>query len=290
MWNRPAQGEVNFMTDNSTQSSSAEILMELGLQQYEARCFVALTRLSAGTAREISEVADVPRTRVYDAVEELEAEGLVDVHHSSPKRFRAIPVAQAVSLLRQRFDQRFENLLSGLEALEGVEAETPTSAPVWTTSGRTAVDGRAIELLDAATDEIILVVNDGETTSNRILKHLREASDRGVAVLVGTLTETAAERIQAAVPDVQFLKSELDWLRAPEDFSDEAVLGRIVVCDRSAVLLSSLNGTGAGAGVGVGEQHREHALWCDDIGNGLVLIVRRLLLAQLSTADGHRKR
>lgn len=50
-------------------------LEELGLTEYEARCFVALTRLSKGTAKEVSQVADVPRSRVYDTIERLERTG-----------------------------------------------------------------------------------------------------------------------------------------------------------------------------------------------------------------------
>ena len=51
------------------------MLQELGLREYEARCFVGLSRLPTGTAREISEVTEVPRTRVYEATRVLAAEG-----------------------------------------------------------------------------------------------------------------------------------------------------------------------------------------------------------------------
>lgn len=43
-----------------------EAVGSLGLKQYEAECFVALTRLSHGTAKKLSGLTDVSRTRVYD--------------------------------------------------------------------------------------------------------------------------------------------------------------------------------------------------------------------------------
>jgi hypothetical protein len=64
----PARDHVPMSTDTS-QQGPAEILEELGLQTYEAQCFVALTRMPHATAKELSEVSEVPRTRVYDAID-----------------------------------------------------------------------------------------------------------------------------------------------------------------------------------------------------------------------------
>ena len=61
---------------------AVRVLNELGLKEYEARCFVGLSRLDTGTAKKLSELTDVPRTRVYDAIRVLEAKG----HPSLVKR------------------------------------------------------------------------------------------------------------------------------------------------------------------------------------------------------------
>jgi uncharacterized protein YqgV (UPF0045/DUF77 family) len=44
---------------------------------------------------------EVTRT-VYDAVRMLKAQDLVEVHHSSPTQIRAVPVDEAIELLRDR--------------------------------------------------------------------------------------------------------------------------------------------------------------------------------------------
>ena len=64
-----------------------EQLEQFGLSAYAARTFVALASLGTGTAREVSRVSEVPRTQVYDAVDELHDRGLVDVRNASPKEF-----------------------------------------------------------------------------------------------------------------------------------------------------------------------------------------------------------
>ena len=65
-------------------SAAIEQLERFGLSTYAARTFVALVMLGTGTAKDVSRVSEVPRTRVYDAIEELQGVGLVDVQQASP--------------------------------------------------------------------------------------------------------------------------------------------------------------------------------------------------------------
>ena len=69
------------MSTEDTLNKAVTALQELGLKEYEAQCFVGLSRLPSGTAKQLSEITDVPRTRVYDAIRLLEAQGLVEVQH-----------------------------------------------------------------------------------------------------------------------------------------------------------------------------------------------------------------
>lgn len=102
------------MTDTIEQEEAVEPLTRLGLTEYEARCFVALSGLGSGTAKEISEASDVPRTRVYDVARALEAKGLLEIQHTNPKRFYAVPVDHAVDLLRQECQSRVETMRKAL--------------------------------------------------------------------------------------------------------------------------------------------------------------------------------
>ena len=69
------------------QSAAVEQLEQFGLSGYAARTFVALASFGTGTARDVSQVSEVPRTRVYDAIDELHDQGLVDIQQSSSKQF-----------------------------------------------------------------------------------------------------------------------------------------------------------------------------------------------------------
>jgi sugar-specific transcriptional regulator TrmB len=267
------------MDQDTAFTTAIETLEALGFKHYEAACFAALTRISQGTAKELSDLTDVPRTRVYDAVEQLHDEGLVDVHQSSPKQFRAIPITAATALLRQRFDARFTRLQTSLDALESIEGESlATDANVWTTTGRDAITRRVIEHLDQADDEIMLIVNDESVVTDRLLDRVRAAHDRGVTISVGPLSASIHERLTAALPDGTLFTSDLDWLQPADE--DEDALGRLLLVDRETLLVSSL------------ETHSpatESALWSKGSATGLVVIARRLLANGLDADDRLRE-
>jgi sugar-specific transcriptional regulator TrmB len=104
--------------DADTQREQAvEQLTELGLGLYAARTFVALTTLSGGTAVEVSRTADVPRTRVYDAAEELADMDLVDIEESTPREFTPVDSDEAAARFIDEYQSRVETLRTALSAL-----------------------------------------------------------------------------------------------------------------------------------------------------------------------------
>ena len=96
---------------------AVEQLTELGLGLYAARTFVALTELSGGTAVEVSHTADVPRTRVYDAAEELAEMDLVDVEESTPREFTPVDSDEAAARFIEEYQNRVEALRVALSEL-----------------------------------------------------------------------------------------------------------------------------------------------------------------------------
>src|SRR6056297_4042684 len=102
------------MDTDANVEEAIEVLQQLGLKEYEARCFVGLTRLKTGTAKKLSELTEVPRTRIYDAIRVLEAQGLVEIQHSSPQRFRAVSLEEATETLRDQYEARVERLATAL--------------------------------------------------------------------------------------------------------------------------------------------------------------------------------
>jgi len=252
------------MSGDQVQEEAVAELQQFGLKEYEAESFVGLTRLETGTAKTLSQITDVPRTRVYDAVRVLESKGLVEIHHSSPRQFRAVPLEEALATLRDQYETRLERVETSLESLEAVDsAEQGPDQEVWSITGPTAIDNRLTDLLEAATDEVVLVVGDPSVLSADLQASLR-AVGSDADLLVGTLGASLRDRLRAEVPDARTFTSGLEWLQGEDT---EARIGRLLLVDRSALLVSAI----------YPETGEERAVFSSGIGNGFVIIARRLM-------------
>ncbi|GAB7012595.1 TrmB family transcriptional regulator [Halolamina salina] len=250
-----------------------EVLQQLGLKEYEARCFVGLTRLNTGTAKSLSDLTEVPRTRVYDAIRVLEAKGLVEIQHSSPQKFRAVSLEEATETLRDQYEDRIERLHDSLGSVSAVDGEKESPIQeVWAMNGRQAIENRTDELLETATEEIVLVIGDESLLTEELVATLNDV-DSDIELVIGALTEPLQSRVQVAVPDATTFVSGLEWLHGT-DAEDETAIGRLLLVDRSTILVSSI----------IPDTGKEQAIFGEGFGNGLVVIARRLMAQGLIPA------
>ncbi|WP_276259633.1 TrmB family transcriptional regulator [Haloglomus litoreum] len=260
------------MSTDHTPGEAVDILQELGLKEYEARCFVGLSRLSTATAKRLSEVTEVPRTRVYDAVRVLEAQGLVEVQHSSPQRFRAVSLDEATETLRGRYATRIEELRESLAALDRIDADDEApEQEVWGLSGRDVIAARTRELIGAAESEVVLVVADRSVLTDALVDRLNGLDD-GIDLIIGAGSPAIDDALRERVPRATIFMSGLEWIRGMDD--EEVTIGRLLLVDRSALLVSSM----------ATDSHGEQAVFGRGFGNGLVIVARRLM-AQGLPAD-----
>ena len=254
------------MTTEANQEEAIEGLQQLGLQEYEARCFVGLTRLSTGTAKKLSEITEVPRTRVYDAIRVLKTKGLVEIHHSSPQQFRAVPLEEAMETLRDQYESRVKRVRTALEDIENVESEDESPVQeVWSISGAEAIQNRLVEVIGDADEEILLVVGHQSTLSaeaREALDGLPEQSD----ILIANESQRPTQELQEVFPDrAQFL-SGLEWIEEPETADGDPDIGVLLFVDRSIILVSFTLPDGG----------EKQAIYGRGNGNGFVIMARRI--------------
>lgn len=265
------------MNDTTNTREAVDLLQQLGLKEYEARCLVALTRLPRGTAKEISEASEVPRTRVYDAVRVLETKGLVEVQHSNPQQFRAVSVDEAARTLRAEYEARTDSLRETLREVEPVSVgKEETTHEVWALSSGDAVATRTVQAVDDAAEEVVLVLGAEDLFTAELAEALSRARDRGVGVVLGTTNEAVRERVAESIPDVEVFVSGLTWLSGDDDGTE---IGRLLLADRSTILVSSFRASSAGT------RSDERAVFGTGFDNGLVVIVRRLMSTGLIPAN-----
>ena len=253
---------------NVEEATSA--LQELGLTEYEARCFVALARMTTGTAKEISQVADVPRSRVYDTVERLDERGLVDVQYSEPREYKAVPTDLAFDRLREDYSSRLEAAENAIQQVE--EPDARDDEGMWSISQSDHVTDRIVAHIDGAETAIHHLVAEETVVEDRILDSLSEAADRGADVLVEVPTEAVRDRIEDSVPGANVVVAP--GLRETDDVYGECP-AQLVMVDHRAVVAAGIEESG------LPDVTRELAVWTYGNDHGFAVWVRELLADRL---------
>lgn len=263
--------------EDAKRREAVELLQELGLKQYESKCFVALARIGRGTAKEISEASEVPRTRVYDAIRVLETKGLVEIQHSNPQQFRPVDIDEAVATLRTEYENRAEELRDALSELEPAvtEGETPVHE-VWSLTGKTAIENRTVEFIDDADEEVMFVAGTGSVTTGTLFDRLQAADKRGVELVVGVADADIRSQFETALPNTNVFISGLEWLEDGVGPEDRTQVTRLLLIDGTNILVSTRPGDGG----------EEYAVIGHGFDNGVVTIARRLMTTGL-VAGGH---
>jgi len=234
---------------------AVEALRELGLSNYEARVFVALQRLGTGTAQEVSQVSDVPRSQVYGAADDLAGRGLLEVVESSPKAFRPVSLATAREQLTARLERERERAFENLDAVEREHAPRETDGTVSTLRGARPIRERTVDLVADADQQVMVVGMDDELLTDALADVLRDRAVAGVSVMLATRDTAVEER---------FSDDPVRVMVVP-DTHHGGFTGRTLLVDDATVLLSVPTEDGSP------EPFEEVALWTADTSIGRIL-------------------
>lgn len=252
-------------------------LEELGLTEYEARCFVALTRVSRGTAKEVSQVADIPRSRVYDTIERLDRKGLVNVQQTEPREYKAVSVDTACRRIREDYDSRInaaENALGNLKRPESDDDEG-----MWAITQNEHVTDRVVTFLDDADDTVHYLVPAPEVAETRIVEALASAADRGVDVYIEVPTEDEREEFADAVPGADVAVST-DIATTNEIHSEWP--GQLLMADQESIVATGIKESD------LPDVTQQVAIWTYGHDHGFAVWMRELLDDRLEIHERDR--
>lgn len=81
------------------EGNAVQLLVRFGLTEYEAKTLATLFKLNQAQAPEISRLAEVPKTRVYDVLEKLVSKKLVMEVNGRPKKYMVVELDNALAQL-----------------------------------------------------------------------------------------------------------------------------------------------------------------------------------------------
>lgn len=92
-----------------------QLFQRLGLTEYESKTLNALLKLREGKAPELSRLAEVPKTRVYDVLEKLMEKNLVIEMRGRPKRYRIQETDKVFDVLIEEKRKELNELLQAVD-------------------------------------------------------------------------------------------------------------------------------------------------------------------------------
>ncbi len=100
-------------------TKTLDALKSIGLNLYERKIFVALLARGVATAGELSQIANVPRSRSYDILESLADKGFVVVQPSKPIRYVALAPKDALERTMDNLKRKHDEMLGRIEEMKG---------------------------------------------------------------------------------------------------------------------------------------------------------------------------
>ncbi|WP_440946158.1 TrmB family transcriptional regulator [Methanosarcina sp. T3] len=128
-------------------------LEKLGLTENEAKAYVGVVSLKEATAREVHELTNVPRAKIYEVLKLLAKKGYLEVRQGSPTYFRAVDPKHVIGKIKDEF---INCAIETLDQLNELSYELPKTSPVWCIQSEWGIKNRIHEILSGVKEELIV--------------------------------------------------------------------------------------------------------------------------------------
>jgi len=152
-------------------------LIDIGFSEHEARLYLALHALGAGTAYEVAKAASLPVPNTYNVIRALTARNAVRAISQRPARYVAVAPEELFAQLASTISEKCSSIV---ESLKKVEPASEVSF-VDIILDKPAIVSRVRTIIEAARTQII--VKGPHDLPGDIIEAIRGAALRGVQCL-----------------------------------------------------------------------------------------------------------
>ncbi len=219
-------------------------LKALGLNSYEAKIWTALLSRGIASAGELSDISNVPRSRSYDVLENLEKKGFIIMKLGKPIKYIALPPEDVLERVKKRIREDAMKETEAIEKLkeseileelnllhrQGVDVVDPTDL-----TGSLKSRGHLYSQLNAmfkSAEKTIYIMTTSKGLNRKVdyfRNALEKAKERGVAIRITAPITKDSERAVAA------------FSKFAEVRNSENVRARFVVVDNKEVVFMLLD-------------------------------------------------
>lgn len=173
-------------------------LMTVGFSVYEAKIIDCLLTYEEPTAKDIAQVSEVPKNKVYEIIEKLQNDSVVEALLTKPKRFRLLNLQKYIEHRETTRQQEHQVALAVIsEADQKRSQRNDSDREVWTTEGSRALIAKVNDVLHETQQESIAFI-DVWIEGSENYRHIQEAIARGVKFyFLGPATKESLPIIKA---------------------------------------------------------------------------------------------
>ncbi|MBU0757824.1 MAG: hypothetical protein KKF44_07160 [Nanoarchaeota archaeon] len=189
-------------------------LKDFGLNTYESKIWSALLSRGISTAGELSDIANVPRSRSYDVLESLEKKGFVIMKLGKPIKYIAISPSEVLDRVKKKIkeeaglrEKQLEELNTSvvLEELnllynQGVDLVEPTEL-AGSIRGRDNIYTQMETMIKNSKKSVFIATSSEgiKRKSTELMRVIKKAKDRGVEIKIAgkitTKNKDAADKL-----------------------------------------------------------------------------------------------
>lgn len=221
-------------------------LRDFGLNTYESKLWTALLSRGVSTAGELSDIANVPRSRSYDVLESLEKKGFIVMKIGKPIKYIAVPPEEVLERVKKNIIDNAETQTKSLESLkgsevlkelnllhtQGIDLVEPTDLS-GALKGRSSLYNHIESLIKNAKKSVVMATTEQGLMrkSESLRQSMKKAKDRGVSIRILAPLTAESENAANNLKDIAEIK-HTDSLKA-----------RFFVFDEKEIVFAMLDDT-----------------------------------------------
>ena len=203
------------------QKSFLNKLKDFGLNTYESKLWTALLSRGISTAGELSDIANVPRSRSYDVLESLEKKGFIVMKLGKPIKYIAVPPEEVIERVKKKLEEdaqektmlmeelKKSDILSELTLLhkQGIESVEPSDLS-GSFRGRNSIYQHLETMIKNSKKHItIMTTESGLIRKAESLKRtLTKAKERGVKIKIAAPVTKETSKIANSLSKIAEIK------------------------------------------------------------------------------------
>jgi len=216
-------------------------LRDFGLNTYESKLWTALLSRGLSTAGELSDIANVPRSRTYDVLESLERKGFIIRKLGKPIKYIAVSPEEVIERVKAKVKNNTDMQISAIEDLRGSEIIKELSL----------LHSQGVELVEST--DMTASINGRENLNHHLSSRIAKAKQtvsllttsegfmRKAEFLIPMLKKMKNVDVRIATQITDDMRETVEKIRKYADVRQTDIRGRFLIVDGAEVTFMLLD-------------------------------------------------